>query len=128
LEEVAKYISHLESLELQTIPYDELRSLTTSYFPYLPVFTGTFTPELTFFRARLNNTAKPYNKVQDIGIPPASVLTNFGRANKPFQPMFYASWGPEVALLEACQVFGKGSCTIPGFATIGVGTSSRYNP
>ena len=119
LQDVTKYISHLESLVLQNIAYDELKSLTTSYFPYLPVFTGTFAPELTLFRARLNNTAKPYNNVRDIGIPPATVLTSFGRANKPFQPMFYASWGAEVALLETCQVFGKGSCAITGFATIG---------
>lgn len=118
--EAQEFVSALEALDLRRLDYQQLRELTISYFPYIPVTWGTFTPDLLFFRVRLTEKPRPFEQIADIGPPPSSLLTGLGRANRPFNPVFYASYSPRVALLEACQALGVAECAVAGYATVGV--------
>lgn len=120
LAETKAAIAYFETLDLASISYDRLLQETFERFPYMPAHQGTFTSNLYFFRARLNVGTERFHSILDIGPPPASVLRGFGRANKPGQQMFYASYLPDLALHEVCQALPSRRLSLPGCATIGV--------
>lgn len=63
---------------------------------FIPSFTG-----ITLHRIRLNEeTNAPFEKLQDISYPPSKFVNNYGRVNRPGQPMFYCSEVRDVCELE----------------------------
>lgn len=84
------------SKKLDTISYDEIHSLLRESIRRIPIPLAKFHRNSEIDRARLNKGDTLYNSIDDLGyIKDKSVidhfLTDYGRANKPHQVMFYGA-------------------------------------
>src|SRR5687767_11590940 len=118
--EVAEHIRNLEQLDLSSVEYGDVLRQTWHCFPDLPVSCGEFPSTMIMCRARLTETATPYTHQSEIGMPPSELLTNFGRANRPHQSIFYASASVDTAIREVCQVWRDDKKNVQGYATLGL--------
>ncbi|SEM64991.1 hypothetical protein SAMN05421856_10570 [Chryseobacterium taichungense] len=84
------------SKKLDTISYDEIYTLLRESVRRIPIPLARFHKDRELDRARLNKGDTLYNSIDDLGyIKDRNVidnfLTEFGRANKPHQVMFYGA-------------------------------------
>ena len=110
---------------------DELYAIFKSVDKALPVIRFYMGEGSSLIRQRVNEIGKEYNLVSDLYYPPAINLKYYGRANLPFQSMFYAccfSLDPDeplprlLTLMETSDFFkDKESCGIER------ATCSRWN-
>ena len=67
----------------------------------LPIIRIIFPAGTSFLRQRINETGKIFTQVSELSYPPADKVTKYGRANIPYNPMFY------------CCTFRKGDSIMP---------------
>lgn len=84
------------SKKLDEISYDEIYSLLRESISRIPIPVAKFHQNAEVDRARLNKADALYNHIDDLGyIKDQNVidkyLTEYGRANKPHQVMFYGA-------------------------------------
>ena len=100
-----KFINNFKNLDLKNIEYDTLKELVIKYFPFIPIPPITLPFDTLLFRARtIPYNKPPYTNFSDFTPPSKKYQKNeFGRANKPFQPVFYCSTDMKVAAMEVCK-------------------------
>lgn len=103
LKDTINYIEELENLDLSKIEYKELENLIDERFPYIPYPSATIPAGTEVFRARLNEYKDPFTKVEDIFIPPANKIVEYGRSNKPNEQVFYCASNFKIATIEVIQ-------------------------
>lgn len=67
----------------------------------LPVIRMIFPAGTSFLRQRINEKGKRFTQISELSYPPADKTTQYGRANIPYNPMFY------------CCTFRKGKDIMP---------------
>lgn len=67
----------------------------------LPIIRMFFPAGTSFLRQRINENDKMFTQISELSYPPADKTTHYGRANIPYNPMFY------------CCTFRKGSNKMP---------------
>jgi hypothetical protein len=104
-ERAIKFINEFKNLDLEKIDFDTLKDLTIKYFPFIPMFPVTIPYGTLLYRARtIPYNQPPYDKLADFKPPGKQYQKNeFGRANKPFQTVFYCSTEMKVAAMEVCK-------------------------
>ena len=60
----------------------------------LPIIRFYLSQGTVLIRQRVNNKDEEFDRVSDLGYPPAYCIKGYERANVPFQPMFYACCFP----------------------------------
>ena len=112
-----KFLSEIPN-HIERLDYEQVKKLCNSMLPAIPVQVVDFNNEKFFFnqhelggfngiyRAReiTNPKNTPYKTVSEISYIPENLkhkLTDFGRANKPCEPMFYGSLNYATACTEA---------------------------
>ena len=105
LDRAIKFIDEFKNLDLENIEFDVLKQLTIKYFPFIPMFPITVPYGSLLYRARAIPYNQPtYDKLADFKPPGKQYQKNeFGRANKPYQTLFYCSTEMKVAAMEVCQ-------------------------
>ena len=105
LERAIKFIDEFKNLDLERINFETLKELTIKYFPFIPMFPITVPYGTLLYRARpILKDETLYSKISDFTPPSKKYRKNiFGRANKPFQTVFYCSTEMKVAALEVCK-------------------------
>lgn len=98
-----KYISELELLDLRQISDEELENKIDNYFKLIPYTGATIPVGVELFRARINVGDNPFDKVKDIYIPPTDLITEYGRANRPNEQIFYSASNFKQASFEVIQ-------------------------
>lgn len=97
--------------------YDIFRSIEDFDIPVIRMVISEGT---AFLRQRVNIKGGEFNYISELGYPPAIYVTNYGRANIPYHPMFYACSfpldleAPEpriITLLETSEFFRDKSRT-----------------
>ena len=87
MEKISKILDLLEATEdnVHTL-YKIFNSVNEHGLPsirfLLPVGTS-------FIRQRINESGKDFSLISDLSYPPADKVTKYGRANIPYNPMFY---------------------------------------
>lgn len=66
----------------------------------IPVYYYRLLKGNSFFRARKNDTFTNFHNISDLSSPPKALVKDFGRANTPFQSVFYVSDTCETNLAE----------------------------
>ena len=66
----------------------------------IPVIMFYLYKGTSLIRQRVNLRGEDFNKVSDLGNPPAYCVKSYERANVPYQPMFYACCFPDNSVLE----------------------------
>ena len=56
----------------------------------IPIVRFILYPGAGLIRQRVNKNGEEYTHISDLSYPPTYCLTGYGRANVPYQPMFYA--------------------------------------
>ena len=103
VDDAIKFIKELENIDLSKITDNELEKLIDERFHIFPFTSGIIPKGTELFRARINFNQKPFDKVEDIFIPPKEKITKYGRANRPFDQIFYCSSNYELAAFEVIQ-------------------------
>lgn len=120
---MGRIADELNILESSDDNIDELyaifKSVNDNALPVIRFYMGEGS---SLIRQRINEKGKEYNHVSELYYPPAIILKNYGRANLPFQSMFYAccfSLNPDeplprmLTLMETSDFFkDKESCGI----------------
>ena len=104
-ERAIKFINNFKNLDLENIEFENLKKLTIKYFPFIPILPVTVPFGELLYRARtIPYNQSPYENLCDF-IPPSKKYqkNEFGRANKPFQTVFYCSTEMKVAAMEVCK-------------------------
>jgi hypothetical protein len=118
------YVSELKKLDLSKLSDRELETIFFSYFPTIPYNNYQFiSADVETYRARIDEGEDPFSFVKDIFVRDSDKITNYGRANRPHQQIFYSSSHVKVAATEVVQNispenywFGKDIATV----TVGV--------
>ncbi|MBP7103493.1 MAG: RES domain-containing protein [Bacteroidales bacterium] len=97
-------INELKKLDLRAIEYSILKKRVNDCFFNIPIVPGTIIEGARLYRARtFPYNGIPYSKISEISLPPKNAVSTFGRANKPFYPLFYCASNIELALNEVCR-------------------------
>lgn len=97
-EEAKQWIKRVQNIDIRNRNIDVLKR-DIDFFPNgfrmvgIPISKGE-----TIYRARIQDN-KP-NEVSDLSYPPKHRVGEFGRANRPHNPIFYASSGGAAAVFE----------------------------
>jgi|AntAceMinimDraft_17_1070374.scaffolds.fasta_scaffold22833_2 hypothetical protein len=104
-ERAIKFINDFQNLDFENIEFETLKKLTIRYFPYIPILPVTVPFGELLYRARtIPYNQYPYENLCDFTPPAKKYQKNeFGRANKPFQTVFYCSTNMKVAAMEVCK-------------------------
>jgi hypothetical protein len=98
-----KYISELESLDLTSISDEQLEEKIDTYFHLFPYTSSIIPVGSELFRARLNIGELPFYEVKDIYAPAIDLISNYGRANRPNERVFYSASNFKLASFEVVQ-------------------------
>lgn len=102
--DIKKHIKWLRGLSLNCSDFDFLKK---QLLPLLHTYI-LIPPEVRvgeFIYRAVKRKEKP-NTERDLSYPPAFIVENFGRANRPRRPIFYGSAGCHSTLLECTLVLG----------------------
>lgn len=99
-EQAIEHLNTLKALDLNAITDEELEALFHSLFHIMPYSSGKIAEGAMLYRCRVNEQKRPYEEVKEIFVPPASVITSHGRANKPNEQIFYAAFNSLLAINE----------------------------
>lgn len=104
-EKAIKFINDFKNLDLENIEFETLKKITIRYFPFIPMLPVTVPFGELLYRARtIPYNQPPYENLCDFTPPAKKYQKNeFGRANKPFQTVFYCSTNMKVAAMEVCK-------------------------
>jgi hypothetical protein len=102
-EETKQLLDVLKSRNLNFCDYEEIEKEINSYFNIIPLKICIILKGATLFRARRNINEKPFEHTDEIYIAPISRITEFGRANKPYQQIFYTGLDMKQAAFEVLQ-------------------------
>src|SRR5690606_39880140 len=58
-------------------------------------------------RTHENKDEELFTNFRDIFSPPSSIVRNYARCNKPFQPLFYCAENPETSFIELVDYWAK---------------------
>ncbi|MEX0997802.1 MAG: hypothetical protein WDZ45_12190 [Flavobacteriaceae bacterium] len=91
LNELISYRDRLEKIE-----YEDIRNLIKESLRYIPITTAKLHKNAAIDRVRINRATPFFKKANDLTYIKdeniiKKVLTEFGRANKPFEPLFYGA-------------------------------------
>lgn len=101
---VRSEILRLKQLNLSDIGYEELKITINDIFFNIPAVPATINEGSRLYRARkFSFHGFPFSKISEISIPPTENTKYFGRAHKPFHPLFYCSSNIKLALNEVCR-------------------------
>jgi len=105
IERAIRFINDFKNLDLENIEFETLKKLTIRYFPFIPILPVTVPFGELLYRARtIPYNQPPYENLCDFTPPAKKYQKNeFGRANKPFQTVFYCSTNMKVATMEVCK-------------------------
>jgi RES domain len=101
--DVVRRIESLLQLDLEIMPDYALKALINSYFNYIPYSSGLIPAGTLLFRARVNKGDIPFSKASEVHYPSRELVTNYGRANRPQEQIFYCSSNLLLAAFETCQ-------------------------
>lgn len=93
-------IRKLNRLDPKLASYDAIRTTYERMTDGLQIVVNRGGAHELFYRVRRTNGVKP-TKINELGAPPAMVVTGFQRCNPPGIPMFYAASRRIGALIEA---------------------------
>ena len=96
--EAQKIIHELNSLNLETVDYRYVKNLVLKLKVGV-TFSGVITNVRHRFYRGIIHKEKPI-LTKFLSYPPATLVTNFQRANPPGQPMFYCSVNPGISFFE----------------------------
>lgn len=82
----------IPSIENTDKLYEIFKSIDDYAIPIIRFYMGGGT---SLIRTRINEKNKEFNFVSDLYCPPAFLISNYGRANLPYQSMFYACSFPK---------------------------------
>lgn len=86
----------LRTYNIQKGNLDELYGIFKSVKDYdIPIVRYTIYPGSGLIRQRVNPQGKEFYNISELSYPPALCLSKYGRANLPYQPMFYACSFPK---------------------------------
>jgi hypothetical protein len=88
--------------------YDQLYEAFTQQFS-MPILIAPIKAENLLFRSRQNHKATDFESFGELSYPPAESVTDFSRANKPGQQLFYASDKYETTLAELLPYWLQGA-------------------
>lgn len=112
-----KITDALNAYDIEKGNLDELYRIFKEVDDYdIPIVRFTIYPGSGLIRQRINLRGKEFQEVSELNYPPANYLSNHGRANLPYQSMFYACSFPSenepntpipriVSLLETSSFF-----------------------
>lgn len=66
----------------------------------MPVLTVPIKANSGIFRSRTNHPDADFTNFRDLSYPPKNIVTEYSRANKPSEQLFYASDKYEISILE----------------------------
>lgn len=114
---MGKITDALNAYDIEKGNLDELYRIFKEVDDYdIPIVRFTIYPGSGLIRQRINLRGKEFQEVSELNYPPANYLSNHGRANLPYQSMFYACSFPSenepntpipriVSLLETSSFF-----------------------
>lgn len=115
------------SKDLENVDYEEVKKIISKSIRQVPIATAFLRKDWFIDRVRVNKDNKLFTKESDVSYITDdyvinNILTNFGRANKPHQVMFYGAvksteiWQPRAtAIFETSQTLKeKDSINIEG--------------
>lgn len=114
---MGKITDALNAYDIEKGNLDELYRIFKEVDDYdIPIVRFTIYPGSGLIRQRINLRGKEFHEVSELNYPPATYLSNYGRANLPYQSMFYACSFPNenepntpipriVSLLETSSFF-----------------------
>lgn len=99
-DELIKAIQHIESLDLANTSDNTLIELFRNTIRIIP-YTSAFVPiDSLLYRARINENDKPFEEVGQISMKKKEAITEYGRANRPKEQVFYAGVNCQLAIKE----------------------------
>jgi hypothetical protein len=117
-----RYVKEIESMDLKRIDYCDLEKKIYQYFPIFPFNSAGIPVNTLLFRARLCVGDMPFDRLDEISVPPEKLITKFGRANKPGESIFYCASNLKLAAFETVQHLKESLTTRNGnvFITLGI--------
>jgi hypothetical protein len=103
LEEAINFIPKLRAVDLSNISLDDLGEMIEDVFKTIPFATGTIPKGQTIFRARVNEDDHSFENISQLGLKPKHKVDDFGRANRPYEAVFYCADNFELACGEVLQ-------------------------
>lgn len=101
------YLSHIETIieEIKSIDFLNSWSYEQALHSFLkiksfPVVLHPFLKGNMIFRSRPNDNSSKYEKITDISHPATKYVTDYARANKPRQSLFYGSENRPTSYME----------------------------
>lgn len=79
--------------------YDEFYEIFTKIYP-MPVLSVPIKAKSVMYRSRQNHNGNNFINYNDLSYPPKDVITEYSRANKPYEQIFYASDSEGTNLVE----------------------------
>ncbi len=86
-DEIKRILGEIADSDLRTTDFELLKKTLTRLAKGVVLEAPIYNPGFTLYRGRLM-TSRP-EVTSDLASPPAHLVTDFGRANTPKQPMFY---------------------------------------
>lgn len=91
---------YIEELDLSNEEaYNQLYKIFTKKCP-MPVLTVPILANSGIYRSRTNHPGADFTNFRDLSYPPKNIITEYSRANKPSEQIFYASDKYEISILE----------------------------
>lgn len=93
LEKAEIFINELRNVDLENTSLEEIDNLINSVFKYIPFPTGSINRGEFLYRARVNENENEFENVSQLGLKIRSndLDSNYGRANRPNESIFYCS-------------------------------------
>lgn len=104
-ENALQKINYLKRLDLSKISDQDLSNLINSFFHIIPFTSGIIEANSLLFRARINKEKSHFCCIKDIYTPPACFITEYGRANKPGERIFYCASNLKLAVFEVLNAY-----------------------
>lgn len=101
------FINKLQSLDFSQYEIEDINEMIDNVFHMIPFGIGHIPKGTKLFRARKNNNDEIFYNVSELGINKPENVTEYGRANKPNEPVFYCSSNVKLACAEVLQSLKK---------------------
>lgn len=102
-EKALEFLNMLNSLDLSQYDLDKIDNMINDVFHIIPFGTSHIPKGTKLFRARKNKPSQVFYNISELGLNKPDNITEFGRANKPHEPIFYCSSNVKLACAEVLQ-------------------------
>lgn len=106
-EKAISFINQLQLLDLSQYEIDDINNMIDDVFHMIPFGIAHIPKGTKLFRARKNNENQIFYNVSELGINKPENIIEYGRANKPQEPVFYCSTNVKLACAEVLQNLKK---------------------